>query len=117
YFDSGAAESAELETLAHFDGTAEFFRREKEFFGCESEVVSLIDLSITVRRTFVEVAEIRLDARRLVDDQNRVAQMIENTRVAIHRDWNQPLPTRKRFSLVRKSGSIAQGACVTLGAP
>jgi len=35
----------------------------------------------------------------------------------IHRDWDQPLPTGKRFAFIGKSGSVAQRARVTLVAP
>src|SRR2546423_15694544 len=52
----------------------------------------------------------RLDPAGLVDYEHRVAEMIENRRIAIHRDWDQPFPTGECLSFVGERGAVAQRA-------
>src|SRR6185503_20794839 len=94
------SESAKLEPLSRRDEFAQLFAGEKEFFGCESDVVGLIDLAVALGQSFVKFAKISLDARRLVHDQNCIAEMIEDRRGAPRRERHQPLPTGKCFAFV-----------------
>jgi hypothetical protein len=92
-------------------------RREKQFFRRERDVVSLIDLAKAIRQSFVKLTQVRLRSRSAHRHEHDVAEMIEHTRIAVHRDRNQPFPTGERFAFVGESSAIAQRARVTLVGP
>ncbi len=77
-FCGGATERAQLDSLSHRNVLPQLSGGEEQFFRRKGDVVSLIDLAITLGQTLVELTHVRLDTRRFVDNQYRIAEMFED---------------------------------------
>src|SRR6185436_13774861 len=65
----------------------------------------------------INLTEIRVECRRLINNQHRILQVIKNGGISFPYNWHQPFPTDKAFGFVGKNRAIAKRAGVAIVCP